>query len=60
LDIEGWHPTKQIVTKCSNRNIITTLHGINTSEVEVGRNDDDDDDNDTDIPNEAIEAPNEL
>jgi len=46
------------VTKHSRRNTITTLCGINISEVEEGCNDDDDD-NDTNIPNEAIEAPND-
>jgi hypothetical protein len=44
------------VTKHSKQNIITTLPGINISEVEEGRNDDDDDD--TNILDEAIEAPN--
>ncbi len=46
------------MTKHSRRNIITTLCGINTSEVEEGCNNDDDD-NDTNIPDEAIEAPND-
>jgi hypothetical protein len=41
LDIEGWHPTKQIVTKRSRQNIITTLHGTYISKVEEGCNDDD-------------------
>ncbi len=58
LDIEGWCPTKQIVTKRSNWNIITTLHGIDISKAEEGRNDDDDD-NDTNILDEAIEVPND-
>jgi hypothetical protein len=46
------------VTKHSKQNIITTLPRTNTLEVEEGHNDDDDDDNDTNIPDEAIEAPN--
>jgi len=46
------------VTKHLGQNIITTLHGIDTSNAEEGCNDDDDD-NDTDIPNEAIKAPND-
>jgi hypothetical protein len=33
LDIEGQCPTKWIVTKCSNQNIITTLHGVDISKV---------------------------
>jgi hypothetical protein len=44
--------------KHSRQNIITTLPGTNTSEVEEGRNNDDDD-NDTNIPNELIKAPND-
>ncbi len=63
LDIEGWHPTKQIVTKRLGWNIITTFRGIETPKAEEGHDDDDDDDddddNDVDIPNEAIEAPND-
>ncbi len=47
------------MTKHSRENIITTLHGTNTSKVEEGCNDDDDDDNDTNIFDEAIEAPND-
>jgi hypothetical protein len=31
LDIERQRPPKQIVTKHSSQNIITTLHGTNTS-----------------------------
>jgi len=58
LDIEGWHPTKQIVTKCSGQNIITTLRGTYVSKVEEGCNDDDDD-IDIDIFYEAIEALND-
>jgi hypothetical protein len=58
LDIEGQHPTKQIVTKCWGQNIITTLHRISTLNAREGCNDDDDD-NDTDILDEAIEAPND-
>jgi hypothetical protein len=56
LDIEGLCFTKQIVTRHSRQNIITTLHGTNISKVEEGCNDDDDD-NDTDILDETIEAP---
>jgi len=62
LDIEGQRPTKGIVTKHSRQNIITTLHGIDTSKANERRNDDDDDDDDdddTNILNEAIEAPND-
>jgi hypothetical protein len=57
LDIEGWHPAKQIVTKCLGQNIITSLHEINTSKVEEGCNNDNND-NDTNIFYEVIEAPN--
>jgi hypothetical protein len=46
------------VTKHLGQNIITTLRGIDISKVEEGCNDDDDH-NDVDIPNEAIEAPND-
>jgi hypothetical protein len=46
------------VTKHLGRNIITTLHGTNTSKAKKEHNDDDDD-NDTDILDEAIEAPND-
>jgi hypothetical protein len=56
LDIEGQHPTKQIVSKCLSQNIITTLCGTNTLETEEGHNNDD---NDINIPDEAIEAPND-
>jgi hypothetical protein len=35
------------------------LSGTNTSKAKERRNDDDDFDNDTNIPNEAIEAPND-
>jgi hypothetical protein len=41
--------------KSSGSNIVTTLHGTNISEVEERHNDDDD----NDIPNGAIEAPND-
>jgi hypothetical protein len=58
LDIEGQHPTKQIVTKHLGRNIITTLHGTNTLEAEEGCNNDDHD-NDTNILDEVIENPND-
>ncbi len=47
------------MTKHSKQNIITTLHGIDTSKANKRRNDDDDDDDDTNILNEAIEAPND-
>jgi hypothetical protein len=47
------------VTKHSRQNIITTLNGTNTSKAKERHNDDDDFDNDIDIPNEAIEAPND-
>ncbi len=47
------------MTKCLGQNIITTLCGIDISKAKEGHNDDDDDDNDIDIPNEAIEAPND-
>jgi hypothetical protein len=40
------------------QNIITTLCGIIILEAKDGRNNDDDD-NDIDIPDEAIEAPND-
>jgi hypothetical protein len=60
LDFEGRHPTKQIVTKHSNQNITTTLQGTNTSKMEEEHNDDDDDDDDIEIPEEAIEAPNDT
>jgi hypothetical protein len=43
LDIVGWCPTKQIVTKQVGRNIITTLHGTNTSKAKERCNDDDED-----------------
>jgi hypothetical protein len=46
------------MTKCSSRNIVTTLCGTDTSKVEEGRNDDDDD-NDTNILDEEIKAPND-
>jgi hypothetical protein len=47
------------MTKHSSRNIITTLHGIDTLEAKEGCNDDDDD-NDTNIlDDQAIEAPND-
>jgi hypothetical protein len=46
------------VTKHSRQNIITTLLGTNTSEVEEGCNNDNDD-NDINIPDEVIEAPND-
>ncbi len=61
MEIEGWHPTKLIiVTKHLGQNIITTLLGTNTSKAKEGCNyNDDDDDNDIDIPDEAIEAPND-
>jgi hypothetical protein len=59
LDIERWHPTKQIVTKRLGRNIITTLHGTNTSKTKERCSDDDAGDNDIDIPDEVIEAPND-
>ncbi len=55
MDIKKQHPTKQIMTKCSGRNIVTTLCGIDISKAEEGRNDDDDDDND--ILDEVIKAP---
>jgi len=45
------------VTKYSRQNIITTLCGTYTLKAEEGHNDDDDD-NDIEIPDEAIEAPN--
>jgi hypothetical protein len=45
--------------KRSSQNIITTLRGIDTLETKEGCNDDDDD-NDINIPNEAIEAPNDT
>jgi hypothetical protein len=57
LDFEGWHPIKQIVTKHSSWNIITTLHGTNTLQKKEKCNNDDDD-NDIEIFYEAIEAPN--
>jgi hypothetical protein len=57
LDFEGRHPNKQIVIKHLSRNIITTLHGTNTSKAEENHIDDDDD-NDIEILDEAIEAPN--
>jgi hypothetical protein len=50
LDIEGWRPIKQIMTKRLNWNIITTLCGIDTLEAKEGHNDDDD--NDTNIPDD--------
>ncbi len=60
LDIERQQPNKWIVTKHSRQNIITTLCGTYISKTEEGHNDDDDDnDNHIDIPNEAIEAPND-
>jgi hypothetical protein len=46
------------VAKCSRQNIIIILCETNTSKTEEGCNDDDD--NDIDIPNEAIEAPNDT
>jgi hypothetical protein len=58
LEIEGWCPTKWIVTKHLGWNIIITLCGIDISEVEEGCNNDDDD-NDTNIPNETIEILND-
>jgi len=58
LDIEGWWPTKRIVTKCSGQNIITTLCEIIILEAKDGHNNDDDD-NDIDILDETIEAPND-
>jgi hypothetical protein len=58
LDIEGQHPTKQIVTKRLRQNIMTTLCGINTSKAKEGCNNDNDD-NDTYILDEAIEVPND-
>jgi hypothetical protein len=58
LDIEGRCPTKQIVTKCLRRNIITTLRGTNILVVEEWCNNDDDDNN-TNIHDEVIEAPND-
>jgi hypothetical protein len=58
LDIEGRHPTKQIVTKCSNQNIVTTLHGTNTLEAKEGHNNDGGD-NGINIFNEPIEALND-
>ncbi len=58
LDIEGWRPTKWIVTKHLGQNMITTLSGTNTSKVEEGHNIDDDD-NDTNILDEGIETPND-
>ncbi len=58
LDIEGSCHPKQIVTKHSSRNIITTLCGTYILKVKEGCNSDDDDIN-TDIPNKAIEVPND-
>ncbi len=43
LDIVGWCFTKQIVTKQVGQNIITTLHGTNTSKAKERCNDDDED-----------------
>jgi hypothetical protein len=56
-NIVGQHPIKQIATKHSSWNIITTLSGTNNLKLKEGRNNDDD--NDTDILNEAIEVPND-
>ncbi len=49
------------MTKRSSQNIITNLRGTNILEMEEGHNDDDDDDDDddTNIPDEAIEPPND-
>jgi hypothetical protein len=58
LDIEGLCHPKQIVTKHLNQNIITTLCGTYILKVKEGCNSDDDDIN-TNIPNKAIEVPND-
>jgi len=54
LDIEGRMNCDNVQAK-----IITTLCGIDTSKAKEWCNNNDDDDNDIDIPNEAIEAPND-
>jgi len=51
-------PLNELWQNIQGKNIITTLCGTNTSEVEEGCNDDDDA-NDTNIHDEAIEAPND-
>lgn len=54
LDIDGWCPTKQIVTKHMGQNIITTLFWTNISNVEEQCNDDED----TDISDDGGKAQN--
>jgi hypothetical protein len=51
-------PPNKIVTKCLRWNIIMTLCGIDIFKMKDWSNDDDDD-NDTNVPDEAIEAPND-
>jgi len=54
IDIDGWCPTKQIVTKQMGQNIITTLFWTNISKVEEWCNDDD-----TDVSDDGGKAQND-
>jgi hypothetical protein len=55
LDIDGWCPIKQIMTKQMGQNIITTWFWTNISKVEEQCNDDED----TDISDDGGKAQND-
>jgi hypothetical protein len=55
LDIDGWCPTKQIVTKQVGQNIIMTSFWTNISKAEEQCNDDED----TDISDDGGKAQND-
>lgn len=57
LDIEGWHPMKQIVTKHLRQNIIMTLQRIDISKAKERHNWDYNDD--TNFSDDGGEVPND-
>jgi hypothetical protein len=56
VNINGWCPTKKIVTKQMGQNIIITLCGTNISKVKEQCNDDHEN---IDINDDGKEAPND-